>query len=510
MKMMMMAALSPLAFAGAMAFAQNNKVQQKPNVLLIVADDLGMGDLSCYGSKTISTPNIDALSADGIRFNNAYATSATSTPSRYAIFTGLYPWKNPDSRILPGDAPLLIPTNIPTLPKMMQSLGYATAAIGKWHLGMGAGNPDWNHHLDPDANTVGFDYTNLIAATNDRVPTVYIENGYVVGLDPKDPISVSYTQNFPGEPTALDHPELVKMPWHHKHNDSIVNGIPRIGFMKGGESAKWKDDQIADHFVGVVKKFISDHSKQPFFLYYGLHEPHVPRVPAARFVGKTTLGCRGDAVVEGDWCVGEVLHYLDSLGILDNTLVIFTSDNGPVVQDGYNDGSVEHLGSHDPSNGLRGGKYSLFDGGTHIPFIVYWKGHLHQAVSNAYFCQMDLFASLGHFYGAKVPSGLDSRNYANVLLGKDLKKGRPSQIIEAKDHLGLREGQYIMIPPYKGPKFHASGNEIGNLDDFALFDLSDDKGQKENLATKDPKRLEKMKKHFFDYVGTYYKPEVFQ
>ena len=157
--------------------------------------------------------------------------------------TGMYPWKNKEAKILPGDAPLIINENQFTLPKMMQQCGYATGAIGKWHLGMGDGNVNWNETVKPGAKEIGFDYSCLIAATNDRVPTVYVENGDVVGLDPADPIEVSYEHNFEGEPTAISHPEMLKMQWAHGHNNSIVNGIPRIGYMKGGQKARWKDEE---------------------------------------------------------------------------------------------------------------------------------------------------------------------------------------------------------------------------------------------------------------------------
>ena len=334
---------------------------EKPNIIVILADDLGFGDVSAYGSTTISTPNIDRLAHEGVCFNNGYATSATSTPSRYAMFTGMYPWKNSDAKILPGDAPLIISPEQYTLPKMMQENGYVTGAIGKWHLGMGRGEVDWNKLITPGANQIGFDYSCLIAATNDRVPTVYVENGMVVGLDPDDPIYVSYKKNFKGEPTALTNPEMLKMEWAHGHNQSIVNGIPRIGYMKGGEKARWVDEEMADYFTDKVRTFIDENKDNPFFLYFGLHQPHVPRTPNERFVGKTTMGPRGDAIIEADWCVGEVIKELEKTVILENTLIIFTSDNGPVLNDGYKDGAPELVGNHDPKGGLRGGKYSLYD-----------------------------------------------------------------------------------------------------------------------------------------------------
>ena len=422
---------------------------RQPNVVIIVADDLGYGDLSCYGAHRIQTRGMDRIANEGIRFTQGYCTAATSTPSRYALMTGMYPWKNKDAKILPGDAPLIINESQYTLPKMMRECGYVTGAIGKWHLGMGNGNVNWNETVKPGAKEIGFDYSCLIAATNDRVPTVYVENGDVVGRDPSDPIEVSYEQNFEGEPTAISNPEMLKMQWAHGHNNSIVNGIPRIGYMKGGKKARWKDEDMADYFVDKVKNFITEHRDSSFFLYYGLHEPHVPRAPHQRFVGKTTMGPRGDAIVEADWCVGELLTYLKKEGLLEKTLIIFSSDNGPVLNDGYKDGAPELAGKHAPAGGLRGGKYSLFDGGTHIPLFVYWKGKIQPVKSDALVCQMDLLASLGSMVGATLPDGLDSRNYLNAFMGTEL-KARENLIIEAQGRLGYRSGDWIMMPPYKG------------------------------------------------------------
>lgn len=483
------------------------KGEQRPNVIVILADDLGFGDVSFYGSKTISTPNLDSLAAGGVCFTNAYATSATSTPSRYALMTGMYPWKNKDAKILPGDAPLIINPAQFTLPKMMQEAGYATGAIGKWHLGMGDGNVNWNDTIRPGAREIGFDYSCIIAATNDRVPTVYVENGGVVNLDPSDPISVDYEKNFPGEPTAIDNPEMLKMQWAHGHNNSIVNGIPRIGYMKGGKAARWNDEDMADYFVDKVKTFLQDNKDRPFFLYYGLHEPHVPRAPHSRFVGKTDMGSRGDAIVEADWCAGEVISELRKLGLLENTMIIFSSDNGPVLNDGYKDGAPERVGDHKPAGGLRGGKYSLFDGGTHVPLFVYWKGKIQPVRSDALVSQLDLLASIGDLVGAEYPDSIDSRPALPTFMGQDF-SDRSELVIECQGKLGLRQGNYVMLPPYTGPKTNLTGNELGNLGEFGLFDLKKDPGQLDNLARKEVATLEKMKATFFDITCGYYRAEV--
>ncbi len=496
-----------LLFLSTACSTQREKSAPKtPNVIVILADDLGYGDISFYGSKTIDTPNIDSLAHGGVAFTNAYASSSTSTPSRYAMLTGMYPWRD-DIKILPGDAPLVIPTNIPTLPKKMREAGYSTGAIGKWHLGMGEGKVDWNDTIRPGAREVGFDYSCLIAATNDRVPTVFVENGGVVGLDPEDPIYVDYEKNFEGEPSAIDNPEMIRMPFAHGHNNAIVNGIPRIGYMKGGHAARWVDEDMADYFVDCTKKFLQENKDRPFFLYYGLHEPHVPRVPNQRFAGLSGMGPRGDAILEADWCVGQLVAELKRLDLLDNTIIIFTSDNGPVLNDGYKDMAVELAGDHQPAGGLRGGKYSLYDGGTHIPMCIYWKGHIDPAVSDALVCQMDLFASLGELAGYSIPDSLDSRAMLPVFLGRS-DEGRDAIVIENQGKLGLRAGKYAFMPPYAGPLTNLTGNELGNLDDYGIFDLEADPAQRHNIAGSNPQLLDSLKTLFLDRTMGFYRPFV--
>lgn len=485
----------------------NSYPAQKPNVIVILADDLGFGDVGAYGSQTIKTPNIDRLAKGGVSFSNGYATSATSTPSRYALLTGMYPWKNKNARILAGDAPLLIDTTQFTFPKMMKNAGYSTAAIGKWHLGMGNGNPDWNKIIKPGANEIGFDYSCLIAATVDRVPTVYIENGNVVGLNSKDPIYVNYVKNFEGEPTALSNPEMLKMQWSHGHNNSIVNGIPRIGFVKGGKSAQWEDENMAGYFVEKVKNFLTENKEHSFFLYYGLHEPHVPRVPNSKFVGKSGMGSRGDAILEADWCVGKLIENLEKLHLLKNTIIIFSSDNGAVLDDGYKDQAVELLGKHKPSGGLRGGKYSLYDAGTHVPFFFYWEGVVKSKKSNAIVSQLDIMPSLAKLLNLKIPTTLDGKEMLNTFLGKN-EKGRHELILEASGRLALRKDDWIMIPPYQGPITNESGNELGNLKEFGLFNIKTDRRQRENVAFKNQSELILMKKIFFSTTKGYYNPNT--
>lgn len=476
------------------------KTEQKhPNIIIIYLDDLGYGDLGCYGANDILTPNIDKLAAMGVRFTNAYATSATCTPSRYALLTGMYPWRK-NAQILPGTAPLIIDTAQVTLPKILKNQGYQTAVIGKWHLGLGNGNVDWNQQITPGPNEVGFDHSYIMAATQDRVPTVYIENGLVAGLDPNDPILVNYDQNFEGQPTGMDNPELLKMMWHHGHNSSVINGIPRIGFMKGGESAKWKDEDMADNFSTRVQDYIKGRDKQPFFLYYGMQQPHVPRTPHPRFVGATALGPRGDVIVEADWCVGELMKTLESEGLMENTLIILSSDNGPVLNDGYNDDAVEKLGNHDPKGGLRGGKYSLFEAGTRVPFITYWKGKIQPGVSDALVSQLDILASIGAIFDQKIASA-DSQDMLNTLLGKS-EKGRTDVIIEATTRTALRMGDWIMIPPYGGPKINELVNiELGNDDEYQLYNLKTDPAQQSNLVAQEKEQLDRMIERFLAIRG---------
>lgn len=466
----------------AFCLAACTSTPKKPNVLILYLDDLGYGDVSAYGKGMLQTPNMDALLNGGIRFTQGYATSATCSPSRYALLSGEYPWKNQRAKILPGDAPILFDTAQVTLPKAFLKAGYETAVIGKWHMGLGNGNINWNQKIAPNPNHIGFSYSYIMAATNDRTPSVYVENGNVVGLEEKDPLFVSYKENFEGEPTAITHPELMtKQTWHHGHNQSVHNGIPRIGYMKGGKNALWVDEDMADHFLEKVKTFLRANSQKPFFLFYALHQPHVPRVPHPRFVGKSGMGPRGDAILEADWCIGEVMKELEKQGVLENTLVLLSSDNGPVLNDGYFDDAVEKIGEHTPSGGLRGGKYSLYEAGTRVPFGAYWKGTIQPKVSEAIVSQLDFAASLSSLIGSK-ESFPDSKNQMEVLLGKS-ENGREELVLEATGRVALRQGKYLFIPAYAGNTFIEQVQiENGSNAEVQLFDLEKDLSQQNNLA----------------------------
>jgi arylsulfatase A-like enzyme len=481
--------------------AKKEKPAQLPNIVIIYADDLGYGDVGAYGATRLKTPNIDMLANGGVRFTNGYATSATSTPSRYALLTGQYPWRNEDAKILPGSAPLIIDTAQMTIPKMLKEKGYSTGIVGKWHLGLGNGIVDWNQRVSPGPNEIGFDYAYIMAATQDRTPTVFLENGLVEGLEKDDPLFVDYENNFEGEPTGLDNPELCKMKWHHGHNNSIHNGIPRIGFQKGGKSALWVDEDMSGSFLGKAQQYIQENKNRPFFLYYALQQPHVPRTPNQRFAGTSGMGPRGDAIIEADWCVGEFIKTLETLGLLENTLIIFSSDNGPVLNDGYYDDAVEKLGDHAPSGPLRGGKYSLFDAGTRVPFISYWKGTIEPVVSDALVSHLDLFSSLAKLAGSEITVP-DSHELLEVFMGKS-QEGREELIIEATSRTALRKGNWVMIPPYNGPAVNQSVNiELGNSPEYQLYNLNEDIGQQNNLAESKPEKLQEMLKTFESIRGT--------
>jgi len=471
-----------------------------PNILVIYTDDVGYGDVSIYGGK-IPTPNIDRLAHEGIMFTNAYTTSATCTPSRFSLLTGEYAWRQPGTGVARGDAPALIRPGKETWPLVMQRAGYRTAVIGKWHLGLGGDEgPDWNGRIEPGPLEIGFDYSWLIPATNDRVPTVYIENHRVPNLDPDDPIKVSFTENISDRPTGLDRPDLLKMMWSHGHNHSITNGISRIGFMQGGESALWRDEDIADVLVEKAIDFIDNNNDAPFFIYYNPVDIHVPRIVHERFKGITPFGPRGDMMVQLDWQVGALMEALEERGLVGNTMVIFTSDNGPVLDDGYVDFAIEKLGDHEPWGEFRGGKYSAFEAGTRVPMIVKWPGRVEEgSMSPALFSQVDMLASFASFTGEDYndEQAIDSRDKWNALIGDD-REGRDGLVQQAIQNVltFVRQDGYKYISPHDGPAIVPWGTEIetGFSSEEQLFDINNDPGETVNIASEFPEVVAEMRK----------------
>jgi arylsulfatase A len=463
--------------------AQNRNTDlAKPNVVLIYIDDLGYGDVGAYGATQIKTPNVDKLAAGGMLFTNGHCTSATCTPSRYGMMTGQYPWRKEGTGILEGDAPLIIPTDKITLPKVFQSAGYKTAVVGKWHLGLGNTiTKDWNSSIKPGPNEVGFDYSYIFPATADRVPTVFMENDKVVGLEKNDPIEVDYTKKIGTDPTGSENPELLKLkPFGTQHSNTIVNGISRIGFMKGGMTARWTDEELTPVFLSKAIEFIENSSSSPFFLFFSLNDIHAPRMPSTMFKGKSNLGLRGDAILQMDWAVGEISKKLKALNIEKNTIIIFSSDNGPVLHDGYQDLAVARNGEHKPAGPYKGGKYTIFEGGTRVPFIVNWPAEIKSGRSDALISQIDFLASFASFFGKKVPKGeaMDSQPLWSALTAGG--SGRSHVIEQGSKDIAILAGDWKYIPAF------------GNNKNDRLFNIKEDISESKNVIQQHPAKAKEL------------------
>jgi arylsulfatase A-like enzyme len=475
----------------------NNLLAQKntkPNVILIYADDLGYGDVSCYGATAIQTPNIDKLAAKGLRFTNAHCAASTCTPSRYAMITGEYAWRKKGTGILLGNAALIIPQNKKTLPMVFKEAGYKTAIVGKWHLGLGnEGGPDFNSEIKPGPNEVGFDYAFFFPATADRVPTVFIENKKVVGLDINDPIKVSYEDKIGNEPTGKENPELLKMKAlkTQGHSETIINGIGRIGFMTGGKKARWNDEELAYSFTDKAKSFINKNNL--FFLFFSLNDIHAPRMPGTAFRGSSALGLRGEMINQLDWTVGEIVKELQRLKMEENTMIIFTSDNGPALLDGYEDDAeiLAVKANHKPAGPMRGGKYSILEAGTRVPMIITWPAKIKSGTTNALMSQLDFVNSFAAYFKQPLDETTDSENYMETFLGQ-ASKGRTT-LVEQGSSLAIVWNDWKYIVPAKGVAILQPMNiESGNSTLPQLYNLKDDIGEKNNLAEKNPDTVKKL------------------
>ena len=494
------AVLAAVFFATFSLFAPLSEAVEKPNVIVIMADDLGYGDVSCYGATTIRTPNIDRLAAEGIRFTSGYCSASTCTPTRYSFLTGTYAFRQPGTGIAPPNSPALIRPGTETLPSLLRRDGYQTAVIGKWHLGLGGKTgPNWNGMLKPGPREIGFDYNFLLPTTNDRVPQVYVENHRVRNLDSADPLWVGKKKPNPEHPTGITHRTALKMDWSHGHNATIHNGISRIGFYTGGHAARFRDEDLADEWVNRSVQWIKSRRESPFFLFFSSHDLHVPRMPHERFQGKTSLGYRGDAIAQLDWCVGELLKTLDQLDLAEKTLVVFCSDNGPVLDDGYQDEAVEKNGDHRPSGIYSGGKYSILEGGTRTPFITRWKGRIQPGVSDEMVCTIDLATSLAALVGVPLDDDvcLDSFNVLGALLGKPKAKGRDHLVQQDNGrggNYGLRMGNWKLQRHDSRKARNVSLRlESVSVPQYQLFNLADDPGERNDVFEKYPEIGERLK-----------------
>lgn len=478
----------------------------QPNVIVIMADDLGYGDVSCYGATELSTPHIDRLAAEGMRFTSGYCSASTCTPTRYSFLTGTYAFRQEGTGIAPPNSPALIPAGTTTIASLLKQAGYRTAVIGKWHLGLGVDEPDWNGLLKPGPLEIGFDHCFLLPTTNDRVPQVYVQDHRVLDLDPADPLWVGKKKPSEDHPTGLTHRETLKMDWSHGHNSTIHNGISRIGFYTGGNAARFRDEDLSDKWVEKSIKWIEEDGNQPFFLFFSSHDLHVPRMVHERFQGATKLGPRGDAIVELDWCVGQLLDALDRLKLAENTLVVFCSDNGPVLDDGYKDDAIEKIGKHQAAGPYQGGKYNVFEGGTRTPFITRWTGHISPGVSDEIVCTIDLAASCATLASVDLPNDgcLDSIDVSAALLGKDNAKGRDHLIQQDNGrggNYGFRVGDWKLVR-HDSKKTRNTGLRLQGrpVNRFELYHLAEDPSESRNVMKEHPAIAEKMKQRLAELI----------
>jgi arylsulfatase A-like enzyme len=450
----------------AFARAESTDTTRPPNVIVILSDDVGWGDLGCYGATQIKTPHLDALARGGMRFTDAHASASVCTPTRYSLLTGQYSWRvdatGLNKGVSNGDSPLLIPVSANTLPKIMKSAGYRTGAVGKWHLGFGNSKPDYNKDLTPGPLDVGFDEFFGYPATNDRVPTVFVRDRRVVGLDPADPIE--YSCEKPADPNSP--------------MKKFASGGSRIGWMSGGKAAQWKDTELTDNFTREVVAFVERNHDKPFFLYYAPHNVHAPAIPGPRFVDASGLSKRADTLVELDWSVGELMKTLERLDLTKNTLVIFSSDNGAYVLDEK---------GHRPNGPWRGEKSQLWEGAHREPFIAHWPGHIKPGVSDALISLIDLPATAAALVGAKLSAETapDSFDLLPTLLGKPNPHLRDYLVLmSGKGDLAIRQGKWKYIPDLSTVDGWKSWNKKTNNAPAkaGLFNLELDPGETKNLA----------------------------
>lgn len=451
----------------------------KPNVVVILADDYGWGSLGCYGAPDdLKTPNLDRLAKEGRRFTNAYAPGSVCSPTRYGLMTGRYFWRTSvkDGKVLPGNGPLHIETDRMTLASLCKSQGYRTAAFGKWHLGMTTRRvTDWSEKLTPGPLQVGFDHFFGMAANIGSGPHSFINDEEVVG-------------HIPGEPI-------------------IAQGAKQGNTTTGIEKA-WEPDQIVGTLTKHVTEWIDANHKEPFFVYYAPNAVHEPMVPNPKFKG-SKYGKYGDFITELDWSVGEVLNKLDELKIADNTLVIFTSDNGGVVAPGNESATAAIKAGLAINGSLRGGKHSEWEGGFREPFMVRWPGKVPAGTeSDQVICLTDVLATLASILHTPLPKGNAEDSFDVTRAFTEEKPGSP-----VRDHVilqsagavyDIRMGDWKLVERTGAPEFETARNKRKTAQaerqrkaapkKDELFNLQDDPAEATSVAAQNKARVRTMEK----------------
>jgi arylsulfatase A-like enzyme len=412
---------------------QNEKVE-KPNVVIIYADDLGYGDIGCYGATKVKTPNMDRLASQGKLFTDAHTVSAVCSPSRYALLTGEYPFRIDSFRPVFDKEACLIDTSKLTIAGMLKEVGYTTGIIGKWHLGFGVDEPDWNGELNPGPLELGFDYYYGIPVVNSHPPFVYVENHHVVGLEPDDPIvygKTAETKRF-----------------REKAN------IDKMGGAKKAHSL-YDDEMIGTTLTAKATNWIKENKDHPFFLYFPTTNIHHPFTPHPRFNETSEAGMYGDFIHELDWIVGEVLKTLEEENLVDNTLVILTSDNGGMLNIG---GQEARMAGHKANGELLGFKFDAWEGGHRIPLIIRWPGKIEAgSTTDQLMTSVDIFSTLASIvgYDLKSDDALDSYNMLPVWLGTTTEEIRDKAALAAlkEPNMALRKGDWVFIGAQGGGGF---------------------------------------------------------
>jgi arylsulfatase A len=448
-----------------------------PNIIFIMADDMGYGDLGCYGASRINTPHCDQLAREGIRFTDSHSPSAVCSPTRYGVLTGRYCWRSwLKNWVIMEHMPLLIEPQRPTVASMLKEQGYATGCIGKWHLGWGSEiNPDWNEEQYPGPLDVGFDYFFGVPFSHNSTPQlqVFVRNRRIVGLEPD---------------ADINNKQTLRQVTRERKNTAI---------------------DLSNEAV----QFVERNQDRPFFLYYPTTNVHAPLTPNNRFQGKSDAGKYGDFVVEFDWAVGQIMETLDRLDLTERTLVIVTSDNG-----GHRAGYVN---GHKPNGQWRGNKGMIYEGGHRTPFIARWPGMIEPGSrSDETVCLTDFMATCAAINGISMPEGAgeDSVNMLPALLGTTNDSPLHTSVIHhsVAGMFAIRQGKWKLIDglcdgfPVNWPVTNASGQgkperdtDTGRFKDILytfppfpkpgpgdppgqLFDLESDPGETNNLWNDNP------------------------